>query len=95
METVYALLIEAEADQGNEYPEGERRPVLVLVPARSPEEACSQAVIALADKRWKHGQVQQIERFAVPLASVEDPVMREAAEKAFSGNRAIIVYERV
>lgn len=94
MGTVYALLVDAEADEGNEYAKGERKNVLVLVPARSPDEASAEAVIALAEKRWKQGQVHQIEPFTVPLASVADPVMREAAGKAFAGDRAIVVYER-
>ena len=95
MGTVFALLVAAEAGDGNEYPQGERRHMLVLVPAQTVDEASSEALIALADKRWSKGQVEQVERFGVPVASVEDPVLREAAEKAYAGNRSIIVYERM
>lgn len=92
---VFVLLVEALADHGNEYPEGERRHVLVLVSARTASEASSEALIALADKRWRTGRVTPIERFGVPLTSLADPVVREAAELAFAGHRSIIVYERV
>jgi hypothetical protein len=95
MRTVFALLVAAEAGEGNEYPQGERRHMLVLVPAQSVDEASSEALIALADKRWSQGQVEQAKRFGVLPSSVEDPVLREAAEKAFAGNRSIIVYERL
>lgn len=39
---VFAILVAAQADSDNEYPEGETRHVLVLVPADSPDEASSE-----------------------------------------------------
>jgi hypothetical protein len=91
---VFALLVDAEAEIGCGYPAGERHHLIVLVPADSAEEAAAEAMLALTDRHWCGGEVRQIDRFSVPLESVGDPVMREAAARAFAGDRAIIVYDR-
>jgi len=89
---VFALLIDAEAESGCEFPAGERHHLIVLVPAHTAEDATTEAMLALSDCKWTQGEVRQVERFGVPLATVADPVLRDAAEKAFAGNRSIIVY---
>lgn len=95
MPQVFALLIDAQAESGCEYPARERRRLIVLVPAESAEEAAAGAMLALSDCHWSRGEVVRIERFGVALESVEDPTLRGAAEKAFAGDRAIIVYDRL
>ncbi|HEX6375530.1 MAG TPA: hypothetical protein VFZ91_07395 [Allosphingosinicella sp.] len=91
---VFALSIDAEAANGCEYPAGERHHLIVLVPAASPEEAAAGAMAALSDCRWCRGEVREIGRLSVPLESLDDPILREAAGKALAGSRAIVVFSR-
>ena len=93
MSNVFALLATAEADHGNELPEGERRRMIVLVPGRSEDEAATEAMLAMADKKWRNARVEQIEPVSADIAAHTDPVLREAAARAFAGNRSLIVYE--
>ncbi len=92
---VFVLMIDAVAAHGCEHPEGERRHLLVMVPAGSAEEATTGAMQALTDCHWSHGEVRDIERFAVDPDSLEDPILREAAGKAFAGDRSIVVFDEL
>lgn len=93
MNSVFALRVSAKAGQGNAYPKGESKELLVLVPARSSEEAVAEALIALSDKGWQRGEVHQADRMTVSPSAIADPVLRKAAQRTSAGERSIIVFE--
>ena len=92
--TVFAILVEAHAELGNEYPCGEIHTLIVLVPANSTDDAMTEAMIALTDKHWSRGEVRQVGEFSVAPESIPNPVLSSAAQRAFEGHRAIVVYDK-
>lgn len=94
MTSVFALSIDAEAAAGCDYPARETHHLIVVVPAGSPEEATNGAMLALSEFNWCRGVVKQVGPFGVAAESLDDPILREAAEKAFGGARAIVVFSK-
>ena len=92
--TLFGLLMDASAAEENEYPLGSRHHLLVFVRAPSEEGAIAEALLALADGRWRDGELKQIQPFGVAPASIADPVVRDAAMKAEQGHRSVIVYDQ-
>jgi hypothetical protein len=92
--SVFALLMDATAGEGNAHPPGSRHHLLVLVRAASDEEALTEALIALTDLVWRDGEVKEIRPLDVAPSSIADPTLRDAATKAKQGHRSIIVYDQ-
>ena len=91
---VFVLMFDAVAGEGCEVPAGEARHLLVMAPAASAEEAAAGAMEALAGRGWSQVRLKDADQFRSEPRSLGDPVLRAAAEKAFAGSRAIVVYDK-
>lgn len=91
---LFALLMDATAEAGNEHPLGSRQHLLVPVRAPSTEAALAEGMVALTDRAWNNGELSEIVPLTVAPGSIEDPVVHEAALQAEQGNRSIIVFDQ-
>lgn len=88
---VFSLLVSAEADNGNDLAPGEARELMLFVPARSKDEAITQALMALADRCWKRGEIREVQRLLGFPKAITNPLFRDAARRAFAGERSVLI----
>jgi hypothetical protein len=89
---LYALRVDATADEGSQCNIGQRRSLLVLAKAGSQEEASNIAMVALAEYRWTDAQMHNVAPVNVRPSAMEDRTIREAALHAENNGYAVVVF---
>lgn len=90
--SLFALSVDAVADENSRLQRGERRSLLVLVKAGSREEALSICMIALAESRWTDAQLHDVAILSAQPSFIEDRNIREAGLHAAQNGHAIVVF---